>query len=238
MSSAPDYLTQDRDVFAIDAIAEERAAFIRRTYAHVFAAIVAYVALAGVILNTGLGESLARMMMGGQWLLVLGAYMIASFAANAMARSGASAGVQYLGLMLYTVAFAGISAPLLWIAQLQTGGTGIIVEAGVLTLVIFGVLTAVVMFTGADFSFMRTALMVGGFSALALIVVAAFTGFNLGIWFVGGMIILMAGYILYDTSNILHHYRTDQHVAAALALFASLATLFWYVLRLLMHSRR
>jgi FtsH-binding integral membrane protein len=238
MSSAPDYLTQDRDVFAIDAIAEERAAFIRRTYAHVFAAIVAYVALAGVILNTGLGEQLARMMMGGQWLIVLGAYMVASYAANAMARSGASAGVQYLGLMLYTVAFAGISAPLLFIAQLQTGGTSIIVEAGVLTLVIFGVLTAVVMFTGADFSFMRTALMVGGFSSLALIVVAAFTGFNLGIWFVGGMIILMAGFILYDTSNILHHYRTDQHVAAALALFASVATLFWYVLQLLMSSRR
>ena len=79
--------------------------------------------------------------------------------------------------------------------------------------------------------------MVGGFSALALIVVAALTGFNLGIWFIGGMIILMAGYILYDTSNVLHHYRTDQHVAAALELFASLATLFWYVLQLLMSSR-
>ena len=43
-----------------------------------------------------------------------------------------------------------------------------------------------------------------------------------------------AGYILYDTSNVLHHYRTDQHVAASLALFASLATLFWYMIRLLM----
>jgi len=47
------------------------------------------------------------------------------------------------------------------------------------------------------------------------------------------MIALACGYILYDTSNILHHYRTDQHVAAALALFASVAVLFWYVIRLL-----
>ena len=38
---------------------------------------------------------------------------------------------------------------------------------------------------------------------------------------------MAAGYILYDTSNVLHHYRTDQHVAASLALFASVALLFY-----------
>jgi FtsH-binding integral membrane protein len=51
------------------------------------------------------------------------------------------------------------------------------------------------------------------------------------------MIVLASGYILYDTSNVLHRYRTDQHVAAALALFASVAILFWYVLRLFMSRR-
>lgn len=237
MSSAPDYLSDAANPFAADAVASERGAFIRRTYAHVFAAVLAYACLAGLILNSAVGDFLLRTIAGSQWLLVLGAYMIASYAARSMARSGASPAIQYMGLMLYTVAFAAISAPLLMIAERQAG-TGIILEAGVLTLVIFGILTAVVMITGADFSFMRTALMVGGFSALALVVVAAFTGFQLGIWFIGGMIILMAGYILYDTSNVLHHYRTDQHVAAALELFASLATLFWYVLQLLMSSRR
>jgi FtsH-binding integral membrane protein len=39
---------------------------------------------------------------------------------------------------------------------------------------------------------------------------------------------------MYDTSNVLHHYRTDQYVAASLALFASVAMLFFYVLRLVM----
>ena len=46
------------------------------------------------------------------------------------------------------------------------------------------------------------------------------------------MIGLAAGYILFYTSNVLHHYRKDQHVAASLALFASLALLFWYILRI------
>jgi len=37
---------------------------------------------------------------------------------------------------------------------------------------------------------------------------------------------------LFYTSNVLHHYRISQHVAAALALFASVMTLFWYVLQI------
>jgi FtsH-binding integral membrane protein len=55
----------------------------------------------------------------------------------------------------------------------------------------------------------------------------------LGIWFSAAMIVFASGYILYDTSNVLHHYRTDQYVAASLALFASVALLFWYVLRIM-----
>ena len=48
------------------------------------------------------------------------------------------------------------------------------------------------------------------------------------------MIGLMSGWILYDTSNILHHYPTDMHVAAALELFADIALLFWYIIQLVM----
>ena len=48
------------------------------------------------------------------------------------------------------------------------------------------------------------------------------------------MIALACGYILYDTSNVLHHYHTSQYVAASLALFASVVLLFWYVLRIML----
>jgi FtsH-binding integral membrane protein len=50
------------------------------------------------------------------------------------------------------------------------------------------------------------------------------------------MVALASGAILYNTSNILHHYRTDQHVAAALALFAAVALLFWYILQIIMRT--
>ena len=52
------------------------------------------------------------------------------------------------------------------------------------------------------------------------------------------LLLLAAASILYNTSNILRIYNPNQHVAAALTLFASVALLFWYVLRILMGSSR
>ena len=46
-------------------------------------------------------------------------------------------------------------------------------------------------------------------------------------------IVFAGGCILYTTSNIIHKYNTNQHVAAALSLFASIALMFWYLLRIL-----
>jgi FtsH-binding integral membrane protein len=110
----------------------------------------------------------------------------------------------------------------------------IIPSAAFATLGLFGALTAVVFITRKDFSFLRTGLIFGGLAAMGLIVVAIVAGFTLGPIFTYAMIALACGYILYHTSNVLHHYRIGQHVAASLALFASVALLFWYILRLFM----
>jgi FtsH-binding integral membrane protein len=69
---------------------------------------------------------------------------------------------------------------------------------------------------------------------MGTIIAGILFGFNLGLWFSAGMILLAAGSILYQTSNLVHKYHTDQYVAAALGLFASLMLLFWYILRLVM----
>jgi FtsH-binding integral membrane protein len=110
----------------------------------------------------------------------------------------------------------------------------VITVAAITTLLMFGGLTAAVFFTRKDFSFLRTALWIGGIAAFALILMSAIAGLHLGVWFAVAMVVLACGWILYDTSNVLHHYRTDQHVAASLALFASVALLFWYILQLFM----
>ena len=53
-------------------------------------------------------------------------------------------------------------------------------------------------------------------------------------WFSVAMVGLAGAAILYDTSNVLHHYPEDRYVAASLQLFASVAMMFWYVLRIFM----
>jgi FtsH-binding integral membrane protein len=58
-------------------------------------------------------------------------------------------------------------------------------------------------------------------------------GFSLGVWFSGAMVLLASGSVLYNTSNIIKYYDEEQYVSAALSLFASIALLFWYILRLL-----
>ena len=173
------------------------------------------------------------MLGGGMWLVVLGAFMVVSYVADRWARSDVSQSKQYLGLGLYVVAEALILIPLLYMAE-HYGPKGVIQSAGLVTAIVFGGLTLVVMVTKADFSFLRWGIVAGSVLALGLIVVAILVGFSLGFWFTAAMIGLSMAIILYSTSNVLHHYGTHQHVAASLSLFASVALLFWYVLQLFM----
>jgi FtsH-binding integral membrane protein len=212
--------------------ANERADFIRKTYSHLIAAIF----LEALLLSLPGVDKLAFLAVEGwNWLIVLGAFMGVSWLAEHWARSAVSPAMQYAGLTLYVVAEAVIFVPLLYFAS--TFGPDIIPTAGIATLIVFGGLTAIVLLSGHDFSYLRTALYLGGFIALGLIVASILVGFSLGVLFTTAMIALASGYILYHTSNVLHHYRLDQHVAASLALFASVALLFWYIVQLVMSSR-
>lgn len=235
----------------IDAPVDARKTFIRKTYTHLTAAIYAFVMLEFLFFSMELDEKFMQFLAGRPtyWLIVLGLFMAVNWIADRWARSATSLGTQYAGLFLTVLAWAVIFLPMLAIAQLYTlpeGMTpqnmpqiGVIPAAGLTTLIMFGGLTAFTFFTKKDFSFMGGFLCIASFAAIALIVVSILFGMNLGVWFSALMIVLACGYILYDTSNVLHHYRTDQYVAAAVALFASVALLFWYVLRIMMaFSRR
>ena len=227
---------------AIDAPVDARRAFIRQTYIHLAAAIYAFVALEWLFFSLG-WETRALELIGNTpmaWLVVLVGFFVVSAVANRWAQSDTSPAMQYAGLFLYVAAESLIFLPLLALAKSQTVDiqgfreVGVIPAAGVMTLIIFGGLTAITFLTKKDFSFLGSFLRMAMFAAIALIAVNLLFGFNLGIWFVWAMVVAASGYILYYTSNVMHHYRTDQHVAAALALFASVALLFWYVIQLFM----
>ncbi len=219
---------------------DERSAFIVKTYLHLGAAIAAFMAIEVALFASGIAERVIPYMFASQysWLIVLGLFMGVGYVADKWARSSKSLFMQYAGLGLYVVAQAVIFMPMILMAMILGESQGnpmhIIMKAAAVTVVLFGGLTGVVFITRKDFSFMRSALLFGGFAALALIVASIAFGFELGLLFSWGMVVLSAGYILYNTSNVLHHYRTDQYVSAALALFADIAILFWYILRIFM----
>lgn len=235
MAHYNDTMAMPGDVFADAAPADQRKAFIRRTYLHLAGALGAFALLEAILLNTGFGQSMAMSMMQSWWLVLIG-FIAVSWVADAWARSNTSIGMQYAGLGLYVVAEAVIFLPMMYLA-LAIDPT-IIPSAGILTALLFVGLTGLAFTTGADFSFLRGILWIVGIAALGLIFISMFVGFSLGIWFSVAMIVLAGGSILYSTSNVLHHYRTNQHVAAALALFAAVALMLWYVMRILMATSR
>lgn len=231
---AEDQMHQATPGFAADASAADRSQFLVKTYFHLVGAVLAFIGIEAALMATPGIENLAMSMVQGYtWLLVLGGFLLVSYIAERMARSAASLSTQYLGLALYVCAEAVLFVPLIYIAS-RFAGPNVIPIAGAATITLFALMSFIVFVTRADFSFLRAALFFGGLVAMGLIACSVIFGFSLGIIFVVAMIGFACLFILYDTSQVLHHYRTDQYVSASLALFASLALLFWYVLRLAM----
>jgi FtsH-binding integral membrane protein len=220
-----------------------RTLFIRRTYAHLAGAILAFIGVVALLLNVVPEKEVFQLFFGTpmSWLFVLLAFMGASYLAQMWARSETSVGMQYLGLGLYVVAEAVIFLPILIVAShieqarsLEGKESHLIAQAGILTLGVFAGLTMSVFLTKKDYSFLAPVLSVGTWIAMGVIVAGIFFGFTPGLFFSFAIVALMSGYILFQTSLIVRTYPTHMHVSAALMLFASVATMFWYILRILM----
>ena len=221
---------------AAESIASERAAFVRRVYMHLAGSVLALIGLEAVLLNAIEPTTIINMMFGSGWsyLVVMVLFMGSGVIARMWAQSRSSPALQYLGLGLYVGVWAIMFLPLIHVANMPRFGGNIIPQAGIMTGAVFGGLTMAVFITRKDYSFLGPVLTVGSLIALGVIVCAMLFGFTLGLFFCFAMVALIAGSILYNTSNVMLHYPTDMHVAAALELFADVAILFWYIVNILM----
>lgn len=215
---------------------DAKVAFYKKTYTHLAGAVLLFVLVETLFFQVPPIVNFALSLTGGySWLLLLGGFMFITNYAEKMSMKSGNIKQQYIGLVLYVIAEAFIFIPLIFIAMsiAESGGGNILYQAAVLTLSLFTGLSAVAFFTKKDFSFLKSALTIGFFIALGLIVAGTIFGFNLGLWFSVGMVILASGSILYQTSNMIHNYNENQYVGASLGLFASLMLLFWYILSIL-----
>lgn len=216
--------------------AETRGAFLVRVYQHLALAVAAFIVFETLLFFTGLAEGIYDLVAGNGavWLLVLGAFMLVNFLATAAAHDLDDGGRQYAGLFGIAAAEAVIFAPFLWyVFNVEgAGGSATVASAAVVTVLGFGGLTAVGLFTRRDLSFLRPIVLFAGVMALLVIVAALLFGLELGVWFSLAMVAVAGGAILYQTQAILRTYPETAHVGAAVQLFASVMLLFWYVLRI------
>jgi FtsH-binding integral membrane protein len=195
----------------------------------VIGGILAFAAVEAYLISSGIAYQLAPVLLK-TWLLTLGAFMLVGWGASHVAHRLTSKPAQYAAYAVFIVAEAVIFSPLVLLAA--TKAPEVLDSAiGVTVIGCLG-LIAVAMITRKDFSFLRGILLWGFFLALGAIAGGILFGFQLGTWFSVAMIGFAGAAVLYDTSNILHHYPEDRYVAASMALFASIALMFWYVLQL------
>lgn len=228
------YLDTTTGTIVSHASSDDRASFIRRTFGHLAVAVALFAFVEAYFQSLGWGEQSMILLSKSKWswLLVMFAFAGVSMLADKWARDDYSKAVQYAGLGLFIVAEAIIFIPLIYMAT--RFGSGLLENAALITGGLVAGLSLIALTTRKDFSFLGPILKIGFMIALAMIVAAIIFGFQLGMFFSAVMIIFAAGSILYSLSNIMHVYRTDQHVAASLSLFSSVGLLFWYVIQFLM----
>ena len=204
---------------------------------HVALAILAFIFVETALLMVVPAELIMGMVSQKYvWLLIISGFWLASMLAEKWTMASSRA-MQYAGLGFYVLLEAIIFLPMMYIALVYTGSGKVILQAGLITFMLFLGLTGVALTSKRDFSFLRSVLIIGGFISLGLIVAGMLFGFNLGLWFSVGMVFLAGASILYQTNQLKNVYTTEQYVGASLQLFSSVMLLFWYVLRILMSRK-
>ena len=199
----------------------ERLIFIKKVYS--LLAMSMGTAAIGAYLGSGPLLLLVAPNMMLFFILQIALIFFASFAAR-------KPGLNMVALFSFTTVSGLTLGPLLYQV-----GPSIAAEAFALTAITFAGLSMYVVYSKKDFSFMSGFLMTG----LIVLVV----GGLLNMFFIqsgmmhfvmsGASVLLFSGFILYDTSNILRYYGTDEHVSATLALYLDVLNLFIALLSIL-----
>ena len=199
----------------------DRLTFIKKVYS--LLAMSMGTAAVGAYLGSGPLLLLVAPNMMLFFILQIALIFFASFAAR-------RPGLNMVALFSFTTVSGLTLGPLLYQV-----GPSIAAEAFALTAITFAGLSLYVVYSKKDFSFMSGFLMTG------LIVVIV--GGLLNMFFIqsgmmhfvmsGASVLLFSGFILYDTSNIMRYYGTDEYVSATLALYLDILNLFIALLSIL-----
>ncbi len=214
---------------ASDVSVEERLGFLKKVYGLLAASLLS--ATVGAFLGMGPLLPIVASMGLLSFVFFIGSFFFLMFAQR-------KPGLNMVALFSFTTIAGLMIGPMLY-SFVAVGAGSVVVEALALTTITFVGLTAYVFISKKDFSFMSGFLMTG---LIILIVGGLLNAFffqspMMRFAFAGAGVLLFSGFILYDTSNILRRYSTDDYVSATVALFLDVFNLFIHLLALLGLSR-
>lgn len=231
MSHLDPHVLSSRVTPAAEAAVAERARFLQRTYTWLLYGILAFCATLWAYDNVPAVENLSNSLFARP---IVGLIVLfgGSFAVHALAERHPVNRVLYFA---WAFLQGLVVAPLIALANAYA--PNLVTQASLITAAVFLGLTAYVFVSGKDFGFLRGVLWIGFFGVLGLSLAGLLFGFDLGVWYSIAVAMLFAGFILYDTSNILHRYPSNAYVAGAIVLFTDVVILFRQILIILMSSR-
>ncbi len=201
-----------------------RAGFLQKVYSLLLLGVAVFAATLWLTPRVEALFSLMRFVYSNAWVAIL-LLLGSAFGVRAVARRPGIGLVGYLAYSFLLGIFVSLPVAL---APEGTVGT-----AALLTLSVFAGLTTYAFVTKNDFSWMGGALYIGLFAMIGIGLCGLIFGFHPGTWYSLAGALLFSGFILYDTSNIIHRYRNDEALPAAVELFADVVLLFWNLLSLL-----
>lgn len=196
---------------------------VRNTY--LLLSMVMAVAAVGAFLGLRTGMQFSM----GMWVVFMVVFIGGPFAINAARQSDAA--------IWLTFAWAGavgfLLSPLIAAYLAMPGGATIVTNALGGTAVLFVALSAIVLTTRRDFSFLGSFLMAGTIVAIVGIVALLFLGIPLlAVTLSAFIVLLISGFILYDTSRMIHDGAANP-VHITVSLFGNIVVLFTNLLSLL-----
>lgn len=212
---------------------DERLDFIRKTYSLFMGGILFALLVGWATLNI---ESVFVASMMLRQNIIVGLLLLFGLCIGAQAVSRVP--VLNLAALFTFAGFMGFFlTPLLW--MFESRFPGIVGQAGGLTVLAFGSLTAYAFISKKDFSFLGGLLFVG----LVMLILGGLANMfffksslaSYAMAWVG--LLLFSGYVLYDTSNIMRTHDRNEYVSAALGLFINFINMFLSILRILAGSR-
>lgn len=222
----PDRIRRDGPTMAYtDAVQESALAtnkVLRNTYMLLSMTLLFSAAMAGLSMALNLPYFGPMITLVGYFGLLFLTYKLKNSAAGIIA---VFALTGFMGLTL---------GPVLtfYLTTIPNGGELVLTALGATGLIFVG-LSTYVLTTKKDFSFMGGFLMVGMLGLLAVLVIGLFvnlSAFQMAIS--AGVVLLMGGFILYETSSIIHGGQTN-YILATVSLYVSLYNIFINLLYLL-----